>query len=203
MMSGDIASRFRAVSMSVSPLETLDVAAAKFSVSALRRFSAISNDMRVRVLASKNRLTTVRPRSAGTFLIARPPISFIASAVSSTSAISPGVRSAMPSRWRPDRLAGVSVACDTLNHHLVLSVDLLEPHLHALVARGRQVLADIVRFDGQLAMTAIDQHHQLNRARPAEVDERVDRRANRPARIEHVVDEDDPPIVNRKRDLGA
>ena len=41
------------------------------SVSALSRFSAISNDVRVRVLGSKNRLTTVRPRSVGTFLIAR------------------------------------------------------------------------------------------------------------------------------------
>ena len=41
------------------------------SVSALRRFSATSNDVRVRVLGSKNRLTTVRPRSVGTFLIGR------------------------------------------------------------------------------------------------------------------------------------
>jgi len=39
------------------------------SESALSRFSAISNDVRVRVLGSKNRLMTVLPRSAGTFLI--------------------------------------------------------------------------------------------------------------------------------------
>ena len=44
---------------------------AMFSVSALSRFSAISNEVRVRVLGSKNRLTTVLPRSAGTFLIGR------------------------------------------------------------------------------------------------------------------------------------
>ena len=50
---------------------TLEVAVAMLSVSALSRFSAISNDVRVRVLGSKNRLTTVRPRSVGTFLIAR------------------------------------------------------------------------------------------------------------------------------------
>ena len=68
------------------------------SVSALSRFSAISNDVRVRVLASKNRLTTVLPRSAGTFLIGRSPISRIASAVSRISRISSGVRSAMPRR---------------------------------------------------------------------------------------------------------
>ena len=59
------------MSASVSPLTTLDVAMAMLSVSALRRFSAISNDVRVRVLGSKNRLTTVLPRSAGTFLIGR------------------------------------------------------------------------------------------------------------------------------------
>jgi hypothetical protein len=79
-------------------LTTLDVPIAMFSVSALRRFSAISNDVRVRVLGSKNRLTTVLPRSAGTFLIGRVPTSFIASAVSSTNAISSGVRSTIPSR---------------------------------------------------------------------------------------------------------
>ena len=51
-MSGAIASMFMAVSASVSPLMTLDVATAMFSVSALSRFSAISNDVRVRVLGS-------------------------------------------------------------------------------------------------------------------------------------------------------
>ena len=53
------------------PFVTLDCATAMLSVSALRRFSATSNDMRVRVLGSKNRLTTVRPRRVGTFLIGR------------------------------------------------------------------------------------------------------------------------------------
>jgi len=81
-MLGAIASRFIAVSTSVSPLTTLDDAIATFRVSALNRFSAISNDVRVRVLGSKNRLITVRPRSVGTFLMVRWPTSFIASAVS-------------------------------------------------------------------------------------------------------------------------
>ena len=68
-MSIRIASRFRAVSTRVSPLETDEPAVATFTVSALSRFSANSNEMRVRVEASKNRLTMVLPRSAGTFLI--------------------------------------------------------------------------------------------------------------------------------------
>ena len=99
-MLGAIASILSAVSTSVSPLTTLEVPMATFNVSALSRFSAISNDVRVRVLGSKNRLTTVRPRSVGTFLMARWPTSFIASAVSRTSTISSGLRSAMPSRLR-------------------------------------------------------------------------------------------------------
>ena len=69
-----------------------------FSVSALRRFSAISNEVRVRVLGSKKRLTTVLPRSAGTFLMGRVAISCMTSAVSRTRVISSGVRSEMPSR---------------------------------------------------------------------------------------------------------
>ena len=51
-MSGAIASMFSAVSASVSPFCTLDVATAMLSVSALSRFSAISNEVRVRVLGS-------------------------------------------------------------------------------------------------------------------------------------------------------
>ena len=61
---------------------TLDPDAATFTVSADRRFSANSNEMRVRVDASKNRLTIVAPRSVGTFLIARSLISLNGSAVS-------------------------------------------------------------------------------------------------------------------------
>ena len=86
-MSIRIASRLRAVSTSVSPLDTLEPAAATFTVSAASRFSANSNEMRVRVDASKNRLTIVLPRSAGTFLIGRSLISLNGSAVSRISRI--------------------------------------------------------------------------------------------------------------------
>jgi hypothetical protein len=50
--SGRIASRFRAVSASVSPLVALLVEAEMLIVSAERRFAASSNEVRVRVLAS-------------------------------------------------------------------------------------------------------------------------------------------------------
>jgi len=52
MMSGFMASRFRAVSTKVSPLTTLLVEVAMLIVSALRRLAAISKEVRVRVLGS-------------------------------------------------------------------------------------------------------------------------------------------------------
>src|SRR5262245_16285708 len=205
IMLGAMASRFIAVSTSVSPLTTLDEAIATLSVSALRRFSAISNEVRVRVLGSKNRLTTVWPRSVGTFLMARFPTSFIASAVSRISTISSGVRSAMPSRlrWLSAVAATASMTLlPRLDGHLVDAIDLLQADLHTFLARGRHVLADVVGLDRQLAMAAVDQDHELDGSRPSEVDQRVERGARRPAGVEHVVDEDYRPVVDGERDLG-
>ena len=59
------------MSSSDSPFSTELPFAAKESASAESHFSAVSKEKRVRVEASKNRLTTMRPRSAGTFLISR------------------------------------------------------------------------------------------------------------------------------------
>ena len=73
--SGDIASRLRAVSSSVSPLVVDDAEPEMFTASADSRFAAISNDVRVRVDGSRNRLMTVFPRRVGTFLIGRSAIS--------------------------------------------------------------------------------------------------------------------------------
>ena len=78
-----------------------------------------------------------------------------------------------------------------------------EPHLDALLERGRQVLADVVGLDRQLAVAAIDQHDQLDGARPAEVDERVERGADRAPGVEHVVDQQDATVVDRERHFGA
>src|SRR6185369_11286341 len=100
MQSGAIASRFRAVSSRVSPLVTLEVETLTLTASAESRFAAISKDVRVRVDDSKKRLMTVRPRSAGTFLISRFDTSRKVSAVSSRCVISPASSSRMPKRWR-------------------------------------------------------------------------------------------------------
>ena len=67
MQSGAIASRFRAVSTSVSPFETLEPEAETLTVSADSLFSANSKEIRVRVEFSKNRFTIVEPRSVGTY----------------------------------------------------------------------------------------------------------------------------------------
>src|SRR2546430_15228773 len=68
-------------------------------------------------------------------------------------------------------------------------VHLDELHLDALVARGRQVLADVVGTDRQLAVAAVDEDGELDPVGSAVVEEGLDRGANRPARIEDVVGE--------------
>src|SRR5512134_489700 len=88
MISACIASILRAVSSSVSPLTTLLDEGEKLMTSALKRLAASSNEVRVLVLGSKKRFTTVRPRRAGTFLISRPVTSLKESAVSRISVIS-------------------------------------------------------------------------------------------------------------------
>src|SRR5262245_19312506 len=69
--SAAIASSVFAVSIRVSPLLTLLPEDETFTTSADKRFPAISNDVRVRVEASKKRLMIVLPRSVGTFLMGR------------------------------------------------------------------------------------------------------------------------------------
>src|SRR5262245_17477371 len=67
--STTMASSVLAVSISVSPLETLLVDAEMLTTSADNRLPAISKEVLVRVEASKKRLMTVFPRRAGTFLM--------------------------------------------------------------------------------------------------------------------------------------
>src|SRR5258708_4447830 len=86
------------MSTSDSPLLTEDVEAEMLTASAERRFAAISNEVRVRVEASKNRFMTVLPRRAGTFLIVRAETSLNDSAVSRIVLISSIESSLIPRR---------------------------------------------------------------------------------------------------------
>ena len=81
---GVSASRIFAVSLSVSPFVRLEVLAEMLITSALKRVAASSNEVRVRVLGSTKKLTSVLPRKAGTFFTSRVPTCLNASAVSST-----------------------------------------------------------------------------------------------------------------------
>ena len=198
-----IASRVSAVSLSDSPLLTLEPLAEKLMTSADSRLAATSNEVRVRVESSKNRLTTVRPRSVGSFLMLRPTsAASMSAAVSRTSSASSRVRSPAESRWRfieaSSALAAVCVAAQVgrPEQHAVAPVVVGELDVHGLDERGREVLADVVGADRQLPMAAVDEHRELDGPRPAEVGQRVERGPNGPAGEQHVVDEDDGLAVD-------
>jgi hypothetical protein len=59
------------------------------------------------------------------------------------------------------------------------------------------------RRDRQLAAAAVDEHRERDARRPAEVVQLVDGGADRPAGVEHVVDEDDVAAVDVERQLGV
>ena len=68
IVSGRIAASVLSVSTSDSPFETLEPCSEIDTVSAPRRLAAISKLVRVRVEASKNRLTIVFPRNVSRFI---------------------------------------------------------------------------------------------------------------------------------------
>ena len=89
------------------------------------------------------------------------------------------------------------------DRHLVDAVDLLEADVDPLLARRRQVLADVVGADRQLAVAAVAEHRQLHPPRPAVVEERLDRGAHGAAGEEDVVDEDDGALGEVEVDVGG
>src|SRR6185295_12611179 len=123
---------------------------------------------------------TVFTRSVGTFLMSRSEISLKESAVSRMVVISSAGMPSSPSRWRCVNVMSPpsSTLVHDLDQDLVLAVRLREQHLHVLAARGRQVLTDVVGADGQLAMTAVDQHGELDRLRAPEIDQCIHGRAH-------------------------
>ena len=72
-----------------------------------------------------------------------------------------------------------AVAPAGVDRDLVGAVGLLEADVHPLGRRGRQVLADVVGADRQLAVAAVDQHRELHPGGAAVVEEGVDRRRAR------------------------
>ena len=64
------------------------------------------------------------------------------------------------------------------------AVDLLDADVDPLLLRGRDVLADVVGADRELAMAAVDEHRELDPGRAAVVEDLVDRGADRAAGVE-------------------
>ena len=89
-------------------------------------------------------------------------------------------------------------AAPRLEHDLVGRVVLAQVHAHALGARGRQVLADDVGADRQLAVPAVAQHGEPDARRAPVVEHRLDRGAHGAPGVEHVVDDHDRRAVERE-----
>src|SRR5712691_3681187 len=100
--------------------------------------------------------------------------------------------SAAPTKARPSsRTSAAWLFLSGNDHRLVDAVLLLHQHLDALGVRGRHVLADVVGADRKLAVAPIDEHGELDRARPPEIHHRVHRGAGGAPMVDDVVDEDD------------
>ena len=74
-------------------------------------------------------------------------------------------------------------------------------HSDVVGRRGRDVLADKVGADRELAVPPVDKDRQADGAGTAVVDKRVHRGADGPAREEDIVDQDDHTSVDGERDL--
>src|SRR5213593_1162791 len=99
--------------------------------------------------------------------------------------------SGAPTKARPSSSTSAACALPGNDDRLVETVLFGDQHLDALRVGGRDVLADVVGADRELAMAAVDEHGQLDGTRPAEVHESVHGRARRAPVVEQVVDEDD------------
>ena len=105
-----------------------------------------------------------------------------------------------------DREQVLHASASAAGSEIVTSVDpvaLLEADVDPLLARGRQVLADVVGADRQLAVAAVAEHGELDPPRAAVVEERVDRGAHGAAGEEDVVDEDDGAAAEVEVDVGG
>ena len=190
------------MSTSVSPLVTLEPDAATFTVSADSRFSANSNEMRVRVEASKNRLTIVLPRSAGTFLIARSLISLNGSAVSRMRRIWSAesvleAEQVLAERRASRLLRAARRTTASLPSSSVTSTSTRSPGatVERLARRRRRWIGSSRPPRSTSTASAM----RAGRPKSAQL---VERGAHRAAGVEHVVDDHDVLAVERPRQVG-
>src|SRR5438105_1554357 len=159
---------------------------------------------------------SIRPRRVGSFFISRSSERSKVRAVASSRSTSSRLRSRIeircrraggPGGSRSSRMTRMSpIALLFGGRDQQDAVDLVhldELHLDALLARGRKVLADVVGSDRKLAVAAVDEDRQLDARGAAVVEERVDRRPDRAAGVEDVVDEDAGAAFEREVELGG
>src|SRR4029079_5883574 len=138
----------------------------------LSRFAANSKLDEVRVDDSYKTFTTVRPRSVGSFFTSRSSEREKLFAVASSRSTSSRSRSPIEIRCRrggcfggrkPSRMPWISPMAFFGHEQASLDlVDLDELDLDAFVAGGGQVLADVIRADGELAVAAVGEYGQLH-----------------------------------------
>src|ERR1700744_2833304 len=104
--------------------------------------------MRVRVEGSTKRFTTVLPRSAGTFLIARSPTALNARAVSSTVTISSALSDSMSRRC-----LRFQAMLRFEQNHAVLAAVLAKVDFDPFRRGSGDILAHKIRLDRQLAVS--------------------------------------------------
>src|SRR5438270_5934935 len=108
---------------------------------------------------------------------------------------SPWPSSSAPSAWpektRPSSRTSAANAFRALakDHRLVNAFDLVQQHGDLLGFGGGRILAYVVRPDRELAVAPVDQHRELDRTRPSQLDERVQRGPRRPAMVDDVVNQ--------------
>src|SRR2546423_7324903 len=193
-----------AVSFNDSPLSTEEPLDLIDIVSAESRLAASSKLDEVLVDDSKKTLITSRPLSVGSFLTSRSRLRSNVRAVASSLSMSSRVTSLIEMKCRrggeaggrrSSRMTRMSAIVTLLGcgyeQDAVDLVHLDELHLDALVAGGGKVLADVVRSDRQLPVSTVGEHGQLDALRAPVVEERLDRGADRPPRVEDAVDQDD------------
>src|SRR4051794_31030505 len=155
---------------------------------------------------------TSRPFSVGSFFTSRSRLRSNVRAVASSRSTSSLVTSLIEMKCRfgggaggrrSSRMTRMSAIVRSLlwrwyEQNLVDLVHLDELHLDALVARGREVLADVVGANRQLAVAAVDEDGELDALGAPVVEQGLDRSADRPSGVEHVVDENDRLALERK-----
>src|SRR4030042_381763 len=172
---------------------------------------AASKDSLVRVLGSKNRLAITLPWHT---LYCSFMFADMASARENRDIISPLERSSMVTRLLlasvmatpPSPISsglqfflltiGWFIVGRTDDSHFIAAVGVGQTHLDFFVTGAGDILADIVRADGHLAVAAVDKHRQLYGARAAEVDKGVHGSADAAAGVKNIIDEHHGLVIN-------